>query len=324
MSVDLLSIEMSCGTLHFACAKRSSLPANGGLRVLEYQKDEYAADEACQLAERMQIKHQTYHTGFRGGKIVANVNSIWQGSFDEIITIAASELNKRKGDMFTGADLNFGNTQVMRLAAKTQYVLAALGSKMHYAEATASGALGAIAAGKSALNIPRARVLVHGAGAVGSRIIKRLVKMGELVSVYDHILERGNISGAVNSENIENWILQDWDIIVLASASRIIDVALARNLKARVLVCVANLPFASGAQQILEEKGTIVFDEGLSSAGAVMADSIEFYNPEVWRSVSPRQVYHFIFSRISEACFKKLESGYPHLSYLGRQFVGYG
>ncbi|MCO1334998.1 hypothetical protein MO867_11695 [Microbulbifer sp. OS29] len=324
MSVDLLSIDMSCGRLHFACTKRSSLPANGGLRVLNYQKDEYAAEEACQLAERMQVKHKTYHTGFRGGKIVANTNNLSQAAFDEITTTAAAELNHRKGDFFTGADLNFGDAQVMQLEEKTQYVLAALGSKIHYAEATASGVIGAIAAGKSALNIQSAKILVHGAGAVGSRIVESLVKMGEIVSVFDTVLERANILGAVNSKSIENWITQDWDIVVLASASRVVDVALARKLKARVLVCVANLPFPSMAQHIMEAKGTIVFDEGISSAGAVIADSIEFYNPFVWQSICPQQVYNFIFHQVSEACFKKLEFSYPHLSYLGRQFATYG
>ncbi|WP_299588195.1 hypothetical protein [uncultured Microbulbifer sp.] len=323
MSIDLLSIDMSCGTIHFACTKKSSLPANGGLRVLTYQKDTYAAEEACQLAEQMQIKHKTYHTGFRGGKIVANVSSLSQAAFDEVITTAAVELNKRKGGFFTGADLNFGDVQVMQLEEKTQYVLAALGSKVHYAEATASGVIGAIAAGKSALNIQSAKILVHGAGAVGSRVVKRLIKMGEIVSVFDVVVEKADIPGAVNSRSKENWMSEDWDIVVFASVSRVIDVVLARKLKAKVLVCAANLPFTSKAQHIMEAKGTIVFDEGISSAGAVIADSIEFYNPIVWKSVNPQQVYNFIFCRISEACFKKLASRYPHLSYLGRQFTTY-
>lgn len=49
-------------------------PGNGGIRLLDYESDRHAIDDAVRLAEGMTRKHDMFRTGFSGAKLVANTN----------------------------------------------------------------------------------------------------------------------------------------------------------------------------------------------------------------------------------------------------------
>jgi leucine dehydrogenase len=49
-------------------------PGNGGIRLLDYQTDSHAIDDAIRLAEGMTRKHDMFRTGFSGAKLVANTD----------------------------------------------------------------------------------------------------------------------------------------------------------------------------------------------------------------------------------------------------------
>ncbi len=49
-------------------------PGNGGIRLLDYQSDTDAIDDAIRLAEGMTRKHDMFRTGFSGAKLVANTD----------------------------------------------------------------------------------------------------------------------------------------------------------------------------------------------------------------------------------------------------------
>ena len=49
-------------------------PGNGGIRLLDYQTDNHAIDDAIRLAEGMTRKHDMFRTGFSGAKLVANTD----------------------------------------------------------------------------------------------------------------------------------------------------------------------------------------------------------------------------------------------------------
>ena len=49
-------------------------PGNGGIRLLDYQTDGHAIDDAIRLAEGMTRKHDMFRTGFSGAKLVANTD----------------------------------------------------------------------------------------------------------------------------------------------------------------------------------------------------------------------------------------------------------
>lgn len=49
-------------------------PGNGGIRLLDYQTENDAIDDAIRLAEGMTRKHDMFRTGFSGAKLVANTD----------------------------------------------------------------------------------------------------------------------------------------------------------------------------------------------------------------------------------------------------------
>ena len=49
-------------------------PGNGGIRLLDYQSESLAIDDAIRLAEGMTRKHDMFRTGFSGAKLVANTD----------------------------------------------------------------------------------------------------------------------------------------------------------------------------------------------------------------------------------------------------------
>ena len=49
-------------------------PGNGGIRLLDYQTERDAIDDAVRLAEGMTRKHDMFRTGFSGAKLVANTD----------------------------------------------------------------------------------------------------------------------------------------------------------------------------------------------------------------------------------------------------------
>ena len=47
-------------------------PENGGIHLLDYQSREVAIDDAVRLAKGMTKKHDIFHTGFSGAKMVVD------------------------------------------------------------------------------------------------------------------------------------------------------------------------------------------------------------------------------------------------------------
>ncbi len=302
IQVDELSFDG--GQVFCAYAQNESLPANGGLRVMQYPSEKDAKMEAIGLAARMIQKHANYRTGFSGGKIVASLRERNPRTMKALIEVVGNYLNERQGDFLTGCDLNFGDREVVQLSKKSRYILAALDSEVHYAEATAAGVVGAVKACVKRKGIRAPRVIIHGCGAVGSRCAQRLAPHMQ-VSTYDLFPEKAALSGCINISEEQDWIDQPCDVLIMVSASRVIDQATLNRFRGDAIVSGANLPFADEATEAFADRQFLLIDEGVASAGAVIADSIEYYAREKWQSTPPQAIYDFIEQHIFELSFGK-------------------
>jgi leucine dehydrogenase len=300
------------GRVFFAYDADFSFPINGGLRVMQYESFEQARKEASGLATAMIAKHNTYHTGFSGGKIVAAVEEINEQTIDALIDVVSHYLNSMNGMFYTGCDINFGEKEVQKLAAKTDFILAALDSPIHYADATAHGVLGGINAAIHDMKLSEPTLLVHGCGAVGSRVARKMDASAELMT-FDIEYTRANIDACMNISGAVYWYTFPHDILVLVSASGIITLEMLQNLKARAIVCGANIPFASQEALDYARSNFLLIEESVASAGAVIADSIEHYATDKWATSDPRYVYHFIESLTFDAArsVKLIETNQP-------------
>lgn len=291
IQVDELSLNR--GKVYCAFTPGARYPANGGLRIMTYPSPSCARDEAIGLAEKMVHKHANYHTGFSGGKIVANVPDLDAGTLREVIEEVGDYLNRCEGRFLTGCDLNFGESNALQLAERSPHVLAALHSGVHYAEATATGINGAVQAVIEQEKLTQPHILVHGCGAVGSRCARDLAK-AHRVYTLDLLPERADISGCSNVSRHPDWREIPFDILVLVSASRLISISDLDRLSPSGIVCGANIPFLNDATEAYARRSFRLVDEGVASAGAVIADSIEYYKNDLWKSTSPEHIYRFI------------------------------
>lgn len=149
---------------------------------------------------------------------------------------------------------------------------------------------------------------VHGCGNVGATVAKELVKRGANVLTYDIDASRANLPGCRNISQYEKWWATKCDAIVPCSASGLYTTERAAELNCAFLVGATNLPFASEeARDVAEgERGVIFVPEGITSAGAVIVDSIEHFANDAFCTAAPQDLYDFtkqvVFKKTYAAC----------------------
>lgn len=301
------------------------LPGNGGLRIWDYESSELAMREAMGLAEGMERKHAVYNTGFAGAKVVVNASSEAQGdaalSIDKVQLMkeVAEVLNDLDGTMYTGCDMNSGLEDMDRLSAQCPYVLAGIGNlALNPNNATAFGVVGSLDALVQARfgGFKGTRFLVHGLGNVGSTVARELVAAGATVYACDRMPGRAaqvpgvvDLSALVNSAG-EAWTshpqLPDVDVFVPCSGSGLLSVTCAEALPAKAICGAANLPFASPQAEEAWSKRGVFVPESITSAGAVIADSIEHFDAKGFQEADPEDIYAFTRGQIFETTQRAL------------------
>lgn len=254
----------------------------------------------------MAKKHAAYGTGFAGAKLVCALNpdaaSLSSRQKHELLDAVAWVLDRLNGQVYTGCDLNVTLADIDRLAAISPYVLAALPNLQICPNATtAHGVVGAI---EAAFNhdLSGKRFLVHGCGSVGSVVAAELRNAGARVMALDQDPSRAAIDGVERVDASSAWWRLECDAIVPCSASYLLDEQMANELRASTLVGATNLLFASAAahEAVLRREITFV-PESVSSAGAVIGDSIEHYDREAFVRAAPSEVYGFVREAVARA-----------------------
>lgn len=323
----VLSWPTPCGAeIYMAVAKGSSrkpsreLPANGGLRILNYANADAAITEVIGLAEGMEIKHAVYNTGFAGAKIVVDAcnNADGQLTIDKraLMSQVGQVLNDLDGTVYTGCDMNSTLSDMDLLFSKTPYVLAGIPNlTLNPNDATAFGVLGSLEAlaDRHFGGVKSTSFVVHGLGSVGGVVARQLLDAGATVYVYDAVHERAaEIPGAIDlttrlAGNL-NWAsaLPEHSIFVPCSISSLIDVDSALALPAKAICGATNIPFASTeAENAFIGRSGIFIPESISSAGAVIIDSVEHFQPKRFKEGSAKSMYEFCrsttYSKTTEA-----------------------
>lgn len=270
-------------------------PANGGIRIQDYPDEAAAIREAHSLAERMTHKQALYNTGFSGVKIVVCASPAGLNK-RALMDAIAQVLHALEGSVYTGCDLNTDDQDMRYLAQQSPYVLAGIDSAMDPSEATASGVYGTILGAIGTEEIRHKRFLVHGIGKVGLAIAQRLTACGAGILSYDMVPERANHPGFYNVSDYSEWWRLPFDVLVLCSASNMVTPAMARQLSCQAVVGSANQPFddTQAVAAILEARNILWIPDIVSSAGAVISDSIEHYAPNIFRHAEPEAIYTFI------------------------------
>ncbi len=284
-------------------------PANGGLRLLNYETDMDCLKDGFRLANLMKSKHDLYSTGFSGGKVVARSSNITKVK-DKLISVTSKLLEDLNGRMITGCDLNTNINDMEKLFKLTPHVLAAVNSEVDASKATAMGVIGAFEAFQSCYENYELLngVLVHGCGSVGRTVAIELVNRGIKTFVVDIDIERTNIPGTISLGDTKNWYKKNFDVILPCSISGLINTKNAQSLLGtKAIISAANAPFSNDLiPKKLIKSNVAIIPDPLVNAGAVIADSIEQYAPDAWERTKPEQIYKFVQDQVKKKCFSYL------------------
>lgn len=292
-------IRVSKDLSFFVTAEDSSfeLPANGGLRFLNYASNEEALVDSLILTQLMHQKHSLYNTGFSGAKIVAR-GEVNEKNKALLLPSIANFLNSQGGKIYTGCDQNTNLDDMNFLFTQTPYLLSSLGTNINSSYATSYGILGSIAGALDNKESKQCSFLVHGIGKTGHLVAQTLVNSDHIVYTHDIVSHIPPIQGSLPVAN-DDWVSLPVDCLVLCSASRIITEDIARSLRCKMIISGANNPFKNKAvEKILMSRGVKWVPDSLTNAGAVICDSIEFYNNKAFMSASPSQVYDFVYKTV--------------------------
>jgi leucine dehydrogenase len=226
-------------------------------------------------------------TGFSGAKLVVKSDhedlSVIQrkGLMEDV----AKALHALDGSMYTGCDLNTCDIDMDFLTEATgeKYVLAGRNSRVDTNIATASSVIGCILGTVEAMegskDMSKLTFTVQGCGKVGSTVAKELVKLGaKCVQTCDLFPEASAIPGCTQIASSEDWASTPCDFLVPCANSLAITEDVASNFPEGLKYCVgaANSPFANEqAKAIFDARGVMHMPESISSAGAILADSVE-------------------------------------------------
>ena len=234
----------------------------------------------------MTRKHDMFRTGFAGAKIVVCVDSskcLTQVKRKCLMKDAARALQSLEGSMYTGCDLNTSDNDMDYLtkATESKYVLAGRDSSVDTNAATATSVIGSILGTVKVMEgsldkIKDLTFTVQGCGKVGSTVAKELVSLGsKKVYTCDLFSDLANIEGCTP---VNDWTKQTCDFLVPCANSLSITEEVAKEFPDGIKYCVgaANSPFASSeAKSIFDKRGVLHIPESISSAGAILADSVE-------------------------------------------------
>lgn len=278
-------------------------PGNGGIRLLRYASTKDAVDDAVRLAKGMTRKHDMFRTGFSGGKVV--VHSVLDGlnliERQSLMQDAARALQALDDSMYTGCDLNTNDLDMDYLTAATEdkYVLAGRNSRVDTNVATAASVIGSVLGTVRAMgegDLSHLTFTVQGCGKVGSVVARELVRLGaKRVQTCDLNMDAArSVEGCVP---IEDWSSEPCDFLVPCANSLAITEEVAQTFPAGIRFCVGatNSPFADpSARSIFDQRGVMHIPESISSAGAILADSVEWYDKTLYQTVEPSLMYGWI------------------------------
>lgn len=291
----LLREQNSAGDICWLGLDQATLekPGNGGLRIKTYACEAEAQQDCHDLTLTMSQKHGVYNTGFSGAKIVVATGS-QQFDKEQLIAFVGGVLQDLKGLVYTGCDLNTTLQDMMYLQEFCPYILAALGTEINPGDATAYGVIGSI---QSVIHneFRDKKFLVHGVGKVGRIVATTLAVLGGTVMTYDIVPEQANLPGCINVSEKSNWWEINCDVLVPCSVGGLITPEIANLLTCKYIIGSANVPLESPT--VLETLNTneIIFvPEAISSAGAVICDSVEFYNSHIFSQIEPNALYTFV------------------------------
>jgi leucine dehydrogenase len=258
-------------------------PAGGGTRMKVYDSPADALEDAMRLSGAMSRKLAVAGLPFGGGKAVIAVPEIPSGDRRRGLFLRYGELVASLGGTYrTSSDMNTDESDMDVIWERTEYVFGrsvAAGGAGNPAGPTALGVFHGIRASLAQAfgsdELEGRRVLVQGAGGVGSQLADHLAKAGASVLVADLDQTRARtVADRVGGEVVHpDRILEARaDVYAPCATGGVLNLDTASRLQCQVVAGSANNQLAQpDAADVLRTRGILYAPDYIINAGGAIA-----------------------------------------------------
>lgn len=280
----LTAYDEPSGTYMFIAIHSTKLgPGAGGTRMKTYATPADGLADACRLAQAMTLKMAVAGLPMGGGKSVLAV----PGDLDpamrrNLLLRHAHNVHALGGNYRTGPDMNTNSADMDTLNEVTPYAFGRSverGGSGSSAPDTAVGVFHGIVASVAHAygsdDLAGKRVLVQGAGAVGSPLAELLLKAGAHVIVSDVSLDR--VEALYDRLGVEvvapaSDIETECDVFAPCATGGVLDDRTIPRLRCRVVAGAANNPLADNHRdgELLRERGILYAPDFVINGGGAI------------------------------------------------------
>jgi leucine dehydrogenase len=276
--------DRESGTWIFICVHSTLLgPAGGGTRMKVYDTPADALEDAMRLSAAMTRKLAVAGLPFGGGKAVLAVSEIPSGHRRRALLVTYGDLVASLGGTYrTSSDINTGEADMDVIGERTEHVFGRsvrAGGSGSPAPPTAVGVYHGIRA-----SLERAfgsddpagrRVLVQGAGGVGSPLAEHLANAGASVAVADIDPTRAEaVAARVGGDVVpgDGVLEAECDVVAPCAVGGILSAESVPGLRCRIVAGSANNQLADAdADEVLRARGILYAPDYVINAGGAIA-----------------------------------------------------
>ncbi|HEY7794442.1 MAG TPA: Glu/Leu/Phe/Val dehydrogenase dimerization domain-containing protein [Gaiellaceae bacterium] len=278
--------DRQSGAWVFVCLHSTRLgPAGGGTRLKVYPAPAEALADAMRLSAAMTRKLAIAGLPFGGGKAVIAVPELPSGEARRGLFLRYGDLVESLGGTFrTSSDINTGEADMDVIGERTRYVFGKsieAGGSGNPAPPTAVGVYHGIRASVGHVfgsdDLDGRRVVVQGAGGVGSALAGRLAEAGASVLVADVDAGRARdvadrVGGAALAA--DDVIGADCDVYAPCAVGGVLSAETVPRLRCRIVAGSANNQLAEPeAAELLRSQGILYAPDYVINAGGAIAIS---------------------------------------------------
>lgn len=288
-------------------------PAMGGTRMWNYTSEEEAVKDALRLSRGMTFKNAIAGLNIGGGKAVI-IGDARKIKNEALMRRFGKFVNSLSGKYWTAEDVNMSARDMEYIRMETPYVTGipeSMGGSGDPSPVTAYGVyIGMKASAKKAYgsdSLKGKRIIVQGAGHVGTYLIEHLVKEGAEVLVSDIFEDKvAAVTSQFNTVKVahaEDLYQMDMDIYAPCALGATLNDQTIPELKCAIVAGAANNQLdeeLTHAQQ-LKERGIIYAPDFLINSGGI---TNVYYEQQ--GNYNRERVYEQT-ERIYEVCLEVLE-----------------
>jgi leucine dehydrogenase len=258
-------------------------PAGGGTRMKAYDAPAEGLEDAMRLSAAMTRKLAVAGLPFGGGKAVIAVPEIPEGEERRALFLRYGDLVASLGGVYrTSSDMNTGEADMDVIGERTDFVFGrsvAAGGSGSPAPPTAIGVFHGIRASLAYVfgsdDLAGRRVVIQGAGGVGSVLAERVAGAGAAVLVADVDAARAQfVAERVGGATLpaEEVFETECDVYAPCAVGGTLSIETVPNLRCRVVAGSANNQLAEPeAAELLRARGILYAPDYVINVGGALA-----------------------------------------------------